>query len=202
MVQPNHAYIDIKTASGTYDGALRFYDVTTSKYYIGWDDSSSGDPLMIGSSTTVGSNIIMYMTSTYIVLSKAVTCSSNLGVGGTATITGQLTASDTFEAQGKISFGKWETLDTETTEPSVDKDTNYITANTSAQDIETFANVLDGQIIIILFKDDRNTTIKHLAGNIYLAGGADFSPRDGSTLTLIFNERDTDAWHEIGRCST
>jgi len=55
-------FFRIKAGSGTYDAGLVFFDVTTAKYYIGYDDSAS-DSLVIGTGGTVGTNPIMTIES-------------------------------------------------------------------------------------------------------------------------------------------
>lgn len=188
------AYVDITTGSGTYDGAIRFYDVSTGKYYIGWDDSDTNDDLIIGAGVAVGSNALIRLRSSAIVLAQPAYCGSTLNITGETTSNG-IVDSSYITINGLVSVGKSIGLEQGTTTPPVNKTTYYFTENSSAQDVEKPVAVLDGQLLIIRGADTGNTTMIHGNGMV-LKGAANRTLADGDTIQLLWDET-VDTWCEI-----
>jgi len=81
------------------------------------------------------------------------------------------------------------------TSPTVENQKVLKTANTGATTITTFDDGTAGQEIIIIFGDG-NTTVDSGADDIILSGGADWTPAQNDTLTLVY---DGTNWYETAR---
>jgi len=82
------------------------------------------------------------------------------------------------------------------TTPSVAGVSYLDIANASATSITNFTGAVEGQMLLMVFRD-ANTTITR--NNAYLAGSANFTSANNATLLLV---SDGTAWYEVCRSTT
>ncbi len=170
------ATLTIRSGAGTYDTAIKFYDELTPKWYIGVDDSAA-NIFCIGTGSTVGSNRLMYMTSSSVYYTEGASFEGDCVINGGKF---ELTNGSRITINPTITF-----TDQDTT-PDVGSGNSFITNNGRATTITRFDAAKGDQVFTIIC-NDANTTIQNNA-NIALAGSANFVMASGDTLTMLYSE--------------
>jgi len=170
------ATLIIRSGAGTYDTAIKFYEELTPKWYIGVDGSAS-NMLVFGTGSTIGSNRLMYMTSSSIYYTEGASFEGDCVINGGKF---ELTSGSRITINPTITF-----TDQDTT-PDVGSGNSFITNNGRATTITKFDSAKGDQVFTIIC-NDANTTIQNNA-NIALSGSANFVMASGDTLTMLYSE--------------
>jgi len=170
------ATLTIRSGTGTYDTAIKFYDTITAKWYIGVDDSVA-DTFCIGTGSLVGSNRLMYMTSNSVYYTEGANFQGDCVING-----------GKFELTNgsRITINPTITFQDQDTTPDVGSGNSFITNNGRATTITKFDAAKGDQVFTIIC-NDANTTIQNNS-DIALSGSANFVMASGDTLTMLYSE--------------